>query len=287
MRHEALARARRSQAMQSPSRNRGRRIAVTAVAALVMGIGLQLSPYGYHPGSYRTDIAEQRVIPLEDNSSIALDGATALRVQFNNDARTVELVDGQAQFSVAYDPARPFKVHAGELTVVALGTIFTVEQVAGRTRVILIEGRVAVLPDTRRASRLNALLDKPTPAASTDPAAYASGTMELGVGDELRLDRDGRANVTKVDLDSATAWRRGKLVFHDIPLDEAVSRMNRHSRLQIRMEDPELAALPVSGVFQAGDAGAFAHALESYLPLSADYSDSGKVSLHRDSVRKP
>lgn len=240
-----------------------------------------MSPYGYHPGSYRTDIAEQRVVPLEDQSSIALDGATALRVQFNDDARSVQLLDGHAQFSVAPDPARPFKVHVGDLTVVALGTVFTVEHADGRTRVTLIEGRVAVLPEGRRASHVGLHLRHPANHTET----FASGKMELAVGDELRLDRDGQATVAQVDLDSATAWRRGKLVFHDLALSEAVSRMNRQSHLQIGMDDPELAALPVSGVFKAGDARAFAQALESYLPLSADYSSAGKVSLRRDPVR--
>lgn len=285
IRHAALARARCSQAAHSRSRRRAA-IAVVAMVVLAVGIGVQLSPYGHHPGSYRTDIAEQRVIPLEDTSSIALDAATSLRVQYSDDARSVQLLDGQAQFSVAPDPARPFKVHVGDLTVVALGTVFTVEHVDGRTRVTLIEGRVAVVPESPRARPLGLHLRQPARrTAAFDASPVMSRTMELAVGEELRLDREGHATVAKVNLESASAWRQGKLVFHDLRLDEAVSRMNRHSHLQIAMDDPELAALPVSGVFKAGDATAFAQALESYLPLSADYSRAGRVSLHRDKSR--
>jgi len=66
-------------------------------------------PYGYAPGQYRTAIGEQKVVDLEDHSTIVLDAATRLRVRYTPDARIVELQNGQAQFTVAKDPTRPFK----------------------------------------------------------------------------------------------------------------------------------------------------------------------------------
>lgn len=277
MREQALARARKAQARRWwPRRGQGAAgLAVAALLVLATGLAFQLSPYGYHPDDYRTAIGEQRVVALEDQSTIALDAATSLRVRYSDDARTIELLDGQAQFSVSHDPARPFKVRVGHNTLVALGTVFNVEYIDRKMRVTMLEGRVAVLTDGKPGATLAAKQRAPAKPAGTTPP------LELHVGDELRLEGDGPASIAKVDPDSAMAWRRGKLVFHAIPLGEAVSRLNRHSHVHLDIEDPTLAALPVSGVFEAGDAHAFAQALESYLPLAADYSDPSAVRLHR------
>ena len=62
-------------------------------------------------------------------------------------------------------------------------------------------------------------------------------------------------------------------------LSEAVRRINRYSRLQIRIEDPALAAKQISGVFEAADAQGFVSAIERYLPVAADYTDSQTVRL--------
>jgi transmembrane sensor len=120
---------------------------------LLLGIAWQLSPYGYAPGRYHTGIGEQRVVDLEDDSRIVLDAATRLRVRFTSDARVVELQDGQAQFSVAKDPTRPFKVEAGGRTIVAVSTVFIVEYVDSQVRVAMMEGKVAAIPNARLARR--------------------------------------------------------------------------------------------------------------------------------------
>lgn len=235
-----------------------------AVAAGIAGLALlgtawQLSPYGYRSGEYRTAIGEQRIVELDDQSRITIDAATRLQVQFSNDARNVRLYEGQAHFSVAKDPARPFKVIAGNRTIVALGTVFTVEYVDRRVHVALLEGRVAVLPEA---------------------ASQTSAPIELAAGEELRVARDGRTVVMpKADLEAATAWREGKVIFRTEPLGEAVGRMNRYSQLQMQIDDPALAAKKISGVFEAGDTRGFVNALQTYLPVAVEYSDSDTVRL--------
>jgi ferric-dicitrate binding protein FerR (iron transport regulator) len=49
--------------------------------------------------------------------------------------------------------------------------------------------------------------------------------------------------------------------------------------LQIQIDDASLAAKQVSGVFDAGDTDGFVRAIELYLPVTADYSDSRTVRL--------
>ena len=290
MREQAISRARRASARrwlgEGGKRPRSLRIAA-AVAALAVALTAtyQLAPFGYRPGEYKTNIGHQRIVELDDHSRVALDAATRLRVRYTKDARSIELLNGQAQFSVAKDPARPFKVEAGEHTVIALGTVFTVEYVDSQISVAMLEGKVAVLPQDDGSSTTQALKDAVLPShvttASSEPAGQGvSGIIELTAGEALRVHGSGRATIIpKADLEAATAWREGKVIFHEEPLSEAVRRLNRYSRLQIEIDDATLAAMQVSGVFEAGNAQAFVEAVQAYLPATADYADSNTVTL--------
>lgn len=277
-REEAMAYARRANARRWRRRNpyarhRWRLAAVVAVVAVALGVAWQISPYGYTPGQYRTGIGEQRIVDLADHSRIALDAATWLQVRYSKDARTVELRQGQAQFSVAHDPGRPFKVIAGDRTIVAVGTVFTVEFADRQIHVAMMEGRVAVLgPGDPQPP--------PVTASEAEPVkSGAGGALELSAGEELRVSQDGRTTVTpEADLEAATAWREGKVIFRTEPLGEAVRRVNRYSRVQIVVGDEALAARHISGVFEAGDTEGFVSAIERYLPVTAD-SESDRIVL--------
>ena len=50
-------------------------------------------------------------------------------------------------------------------------------------------------------------------------------------------------------MEAATAWRRGQTIFRDTPLGAAVTELNRYGGPQVVIEDPRVAALPISGVF--------------------------------------
>ena len=72
---------------------------------------------------------------------------------------------------------------------------------------------------------------------------------------------------------TCTAWERGKLIFDNVPLAEAAMRVNRYAERKVVIADPQVAGLYVSGVFQTGDADAFARAMAEYLGLQAGFGD--------------
>lgn len=271
LREQAIARGRQASARRwsLPGARSGnlRNWAAAAAILVVCGIIWQLSPYGYEPGYYKTGLGEQKVVELSDHSHIALDARTRLRVKFSADARIVELLEGQAQFSVAKDPARPFKVEAGSKTIVAVGTIFDVEYVDSQVHVAMVEGKVAVLSQDQSGSVGGSKPSTPSP-------------IELSAGEALSVRADGAAIVLpKADIEAATAWRQGKVIFRDQTLAEAVHRLNRYSRQQVIVDDPALAQLKVSGVFDSGDAQAFAEAMQAYLPVVADFAQGSAIHL--------
>ena len=275
LREQAIARARKASAWRwslprARSVNLGKWVAAAAIG-VVCAMLWQLSPYGYEPGLYKTGIGEQKMVELSDHSHIALDARTRLRVRFSADARIVQLLEGQAQFSVAKDPARPFKVDAGSKTIVAVGTVFDVEYVDRQVQVAMVEGRVAVLSHDPSGSVV---------VSDAGPTSNNSSPIELSTGEALQVRADGASTlVPKADIEAATAWRQGKVIFRDQSLAEAVHRLNRYSRQQVIIDDPTLAQMKVSGVFDSGDAQAFAEAMQAYLPVAADFSQAATIHL--------
>jgi transmembrane sensor len=229
-------------------------VAAGVVAALVLFLVLwQIS----QPRSelYETGVGDRRVLTLADGSIVNLDARSRLRVSLRDDARFIDLEAGQASFEVAKDPSRPFRVRAGEHTVIALGTEFNVEIVRSTLLVTLLEGRVAVV-------------------------AEDTGTNdELSAGQQLIATGHDRPKVrSDVDLGRATAWQSGKLFFNDEPLVDAAERMNRYAQAQIEV-DPAIDRIGISGVFKAGDTNAFVDAVTSYFPVQAERPTENRIRL--------
>ena len=76
--------------------------------------------------TFASEIGQQREVKLTDGSQMVLNTASTANVSFDADAREIRVIDGEVLFDVAKDVKRPFIVHAGHLTVTALGTAFVV-----------------------------------------------------------------------------------------------------------------------------------------------------------------
>ena len=81
---------------------------------------------------------------IEDGSTITMNTRSRMRVWLTRHARDIELLEGEALFSVAHDPSRPFRVHVGHTVVEAVGTEFSVYRGEHGTKVSVVEGRVKI-----------------------------------------------------------------------------------------------------------------------------------------------
>ena len=115
-----------------------------------------------------------------------------------------------------------------------------------------------------------------TPAAARLPAAPAVQTTEMLAGTQLVAGDGGRLSVEPTDTARETAWLTGWLKFENEPLGQVVGELTRYSDTKILLEDPALAAMPVSGRFKAGDLDAFLKAVKIY--------DVEPVAAPRDGV---
>ena len=205
-------------------------------------------------GALTTGVGEQRIVRLADGSTVRLDTDSRIVVRFAAGERHVALDRGQAFFEVAHDPSRPFIVRAGDTTVRAVGTRFDVRRDGDQVRAVLVEGVVQV----RTAS--------------------AAKIWTLQAGQQI-TSGDGAPQARVVDVQAATGWTSGHIVFEAVPLAAAVAEVNRYSRRKIVLDDEAVAAVPVTGVFDSGDVGAFVSAVCLLHPLKAEPGGDGGVRL--------
>ena len=196
----------------------------------------------------QTAPGEQAIERLADGSTAALDTMTRLSLDFDDDQRALTLEEGEVVFDVAHEAERPFVVRAGNLQVRAVGTRFVVRHVGTDTSVTLLEGRIAV-------SRLGE-------DGRAEPVAIAQGGRSLRTGDRLRLTVNGKARSDRRAIEDVAAWRRGRVVFDDVPLGEAVSELNRYGGERLAVGS-DIAGLAVSGSFSTADPASFAEAVSA------------------------
>ncbi|GAB3344945.1 FecR family protein [Marilutibacter aestuarii] len=232
-------------ALRPPRRGRpaSRRWPMALAASLVMAIGvlgwMRLQPGPVATAEYATAVGEMRQVVLEDGTRMTLDTGTVVATAFDRDAREVELVQGRVRFEVGEDPERPFRVRAAASTIRDIGTTFQVTRRGDDVDVGLVEGIVDV--------------------GRKDGAA----SVRLAPGERVRVDAQGRfSSVEALDLPMAEGWPRGELVFRDRRLEDLVLEMNRYSAKPLRLGDPSLAGLSVSGVFRANAQGELVAALQ-------------------------
>jgi transmembrane sensor len=215
---------------------------------------------------------------LPDGSVVHLNAGAEIRVAFTPGRRSVELLRGEALFSVTSDPARPFVVAAAGVEVRAVGTEFSVRHASADVDVLVTEGRVAVarnvgvLPEPDAAS---------IPFAAVEPIYVAAGSrVSMPVVDVIPAAIPVQ-QVTLQEMASALAWRDRRVEFTGTPLSEAVALFNGENRTQVTFADPSLASVRISGVFWKDDPEAFAKLLEMSLGVSVERPSPDRIVLRR------
>lgn len=236
-------------------------VPIAAVLVLALGIGWRTWDPAQPEQRYATTVGERRTLTLDDGSSVVLDTDSAVAVRYSRKHRNLILEHGQAQFSVALQPQRPFVVQAGEGAVRAVGTQFQVRKRDAGVRVTLLEGVVTVsAPD----------------ATSGGP----DHVVTLAAGDQVSFGNGQPWNRRPADISAAEGWIRGEQIFDRRPLREVIEEMNRYTEVKLRLADPSLNELPVSGAFYDNDQDSMIRALELGWSLRAERTSPTSIVLH-------
>jgi transmembrane sensor len=184
---------------------------------------------------YETGPAEQRTVRLPDGSTVQLNARSRIELHFTTQQRAVDLLEGQAMFSAARNPNRPFIVRSDVADVRAVGTRFDVYRKSSGTVVTVMEGTVAIGADSLSSAK--------------EPAS----ALLLSAGEQAVATSQRSIHAYRTNVFAATAWTEGKLTFDSAPLRDVVAEFNRVGSRRLTIEDASLLDLHVSGVFTAAD----------------------------------
>lgn len=207
-------------------------------ATLLVAVGVAFIAW-MTPQKFATEFGGQRFVRLDDGSGVTLNTASRIEVELSKGHRIIRLVQGEALFDVAHDPARPFDVYTGNTILRAVGTRFDVDVRPKRTTVTVVEGVVSLTHGVGEALPLG-------------------NTPLLRASDRVVIDSFGPGVPQHgVHLDEATAWTRQQLMFNSRPLGEVADEFNRYSRERIVIASAELRSQKITGVFKANDPTSF------------------------------
>jgi transmembrane sensor len=190
--------------------------------------------------TYSTERGEQRTLRLPDGSTVELNTKTLVSVEYSRRVRAIKLLQGEAFFSVAHNPNKPFRVFVGSTVVEAVGTQFAIFKDAHSTRVAVVEGRVAVAQTSAQA----------THSLMTEGALLAevSATPALLVANQAaQVTLSGMVKKTAItDVRSELSWREHRMSFDNDTIADVVAQFSRYSDAKIVL-DSDVGSRRISG----------------------------------------
>lgn len=246
--------------LPSPAKKPRQRPATLGVLIGAMALGLLWLDPAYRSDAYSSAPGQVQNIALADGSTLTLDGASQVSVSWHLRSRRVELLAGQALFDVSSATYRPFRTLAGSSEITVVGTRYNVSRLADDVRVTVEEGKVGV-------------------RGQTDELLLTPGQQVLVHNGQL-------GKPTPVDAKALSGWVEGRVVFDRTPLAEVLDTLKRQQNTVVRLNDPELAQLPVSGTFDSRNLDDLLALLPKILPLELHSAADGSLSLSRRTAEK-
>jgi transmembrane sensor len=267
--------------MRTSTKNRRWFIPLGVVASVAL-IALIAWPSLTWRSTYRTSRGEQQSIVLSDGSVVQLNTLSTLVIHFDKDRRRVALPQGEALFRVAHDSARPFDVETPFAVVRAVGTEFNVYNRTDGTQVSVIEGKVRVgtAPSTAQKSSASPGLAAQSDDAHSSSSSSTQSVIPLAAGQQVTVSPVAEPKPIPANVSTATAWIQRRIVLDNDSVRTAVDEFNRYNRLQIHVQDEELAGLRISGVFDVDDPKALIKYLEQIQQARTSRTGAG-LTLER------
>jgi len=161
---------------------------------------------------------------LSDGTLVNLNSGSKLifPTEFTGKTRNVELV-GEAFFDVTPNPAKPFIVKTSEINVKVLGTAFDLQAYPGTNAVstTLVHGKIVLERESAGISKQLAEL-KPS-----DRAVFKIDEKVINISVEE-------------DLDKFIAWKDGKLVFFNDPIENVAEKLGNWYNVTVKINNNEL-----------------------------------------------
>jgi transmembrane sensor len=257
---------------------------LAAAAAVILAVylprGKEVSPSRESAGTTASadhDATHSVTRRLPDGTLAQVSGATELTEAFTADERRVKFTRGigVVYFVVAKEPARPFIVQIGNVTVRAIGTAFNVRAVADRVDVLVTEGTVHVNPEESRNVPGG---DKPP---STPSILVGGQRASITHASTTKVAAIVVSAASPTEIAAFTASHAMMLDLAGATLDELVAVFTQRTGQRIELGDADLAAVRIGGRVPSGDVEGFLHALEQLYDVKRELRSDGVIVLRK------
>jgi len=201
-------------------------------------------------------VYERRV--LEDGSVVELNRGASIKTEFTAAERRVWLKQGEAHFTVAKNPHRPFVVQADRVKVRAVGTAFDVKLADDAVEVLVTEGKVQVHPTSfffNTSPPDESLVHAGQRVVLSRSQAEAAPQVE---------------NVGKEEMAWLLAWQPRLFDFNSVPLRDVAVAFNRGNQVKLVIADRSIEALPIIASFRSDNVEGFVRLLEATTAVRAE-----------------
>jgi len=209
-------------------------------------------------------------IKLQDGSEIILFDKAELqyKVPFTDIKRDIKVLTGEASFIVAGDVTRPFTVYSGDISTTALGTRFSIANIAGAKNIVvrLFEGKVVIKSNDSALEKLdrdfyllpgNALVyDRFNYTATL--VKFDTSTLALIIQD----DNNSKSGTNKNDRASATTDEQPSIpkraggswyMFNNQSLGRVFEQLGKMYKVEIVFNKADVSKLYFIGEFNKSD----------------------------------
>jgi transmembrane sensor len=176
----------------------------------------------------------QTKLTLADGTAVWLNSGSKLRfpLSFENTVQRQVDLKGEGYFEVTKDSQKPFIVNTCNLQVKVHGTSFNVNAYENEkhVEVALISGKVELLQQVK---------------------GKAVSIMTLQPSEVADYDAESNRIVHKTEMEIGryTAWKDGKIIFFDDPIEKLASRLENWYNVDIEIADNKLRAYHFTATF--------------------------------------
>lgn len=209
-------------------------LAASLVVVVMLVATLQM------PAAYATAKGEMRTVPLGDGTTVTLNTDTQIKIYDADGRRRIRVLRGEVLIEGAGAVSTLVEVEGKHLEGAA--ATFVVRKLKDQPAQVLVQDGRVVLAEDRQ----------PTIPLSANTGASLLEDKQQGW--QLQALSFGQ-------LGRELAWREGKLALQGETLAEAVALYARYSDTPIVIADPELAQMPVTGLFAVNNPLGFSRAV--------------------------
>lgn len=251
------ATARRALESAGPDLQRRRqvlkRLLVLGAVGGVAWQGAGSTPVRAALATHRTGTGERHHWTLVDGSSLWLNTASAVNLEFTDQARRIQMIEGELALRVRAE-SRALQLITPDAILQSREAHLQVRQDRQGTQVTVLEGQVQVQARARQAS------------------------SSLDAGWQARVDRFGIGVPNRADLLVTQAWLRGILPANRLRLDTLVAELSRYRPGILRCHE-QVSGLRLTGSFSLDDTDAALTLIARTLPVRIERMTRYWVSI--------